>query len=85
MTDIGYINARMPFNRRILLLLCAFVFGLGLSSFVALIVMTFKGTSPAALRISVVLQNLLGMILPALITALFASQCAGNVWYCICP
>ena len=38
MTDIGYINARMPFNRRILLLLCAFVFGLGLSSFVALIV-----------------------------------------------
>ena len=74
MTDICSINARMPFNRRILLLLCAFVFGLGLSSFVALIVMTFKGASPAALRISVVLQNLLGMILPALITALFASR-----------
>ena len=68
------INEKISFNRQILLLLCCSLFFLALNTIVSTIMIQLGGLTVATMRISIVLQNLIAMTLPALITAVLISR-----------
>lgn len=68
------INEKISFNKQILFLLCCSLFFLALNMIVSTILIKLGGLTAATMRISIVLQNLIAMTLPALVTAILISR-----------
>ena len=68
------ISFLVPGWKRILLLVCAVLLGFAIGNIIIALLIHLKGSTPAIMRISAVLQDVFMFILPAIVTAVFVTR-----------
>lgn len=64
----------LPLGKRLLLFLCATVFCFLLANIFNSVLIYFKGVTPAVMRISTVIQDVIAFVLPAVLTAVLITR-----------